>query len=109
MIRPQGINYGAFGCVDTDSTDTVWYALFFLLLSASAATDTGPKPFDCALVSTLKTHKNSENGNNYINYINYDNYTYNWYCDLLLALFTLEIASFCTIWCLLFPSGIISY
>lgn len=32
---------------------SVWYARFLLLFSASAATDTGSKSFDCALELTL--------------------------------------------------------
>ena len=44
MIRPPGIDTGAF----VVSPDTVWYALVLLLFSASAATDTGSKSFDCA-------------------------------------------------------------
>ena len=42
------------------------------LYSASAATDTGSKSFDCALVSTLESCDDPDNGN----YINYDNYMY---------------------------------
>ena len=49
MIRPPGINNGAF----VVSPETVWYARVLLLFSASAATDTVSKSFDCALVSTL--------------------------------------------------------
>ncbi len=67
MILPPGIESGGF----VVSPDTVWYARV-LLLSASAATDTGSKSFDCALVSTLETYDDPENGN----YINYANYTY---------------------------------
>ncbi len=57
MIRP-GINSGAF----VVSPDTVWYARGLLLFSASAATDTGSKSFDCALVSTLESYNDPENG-----------------------------------------------
>jgi hypothetical protein len=64
MIRPPGIDNGAFVL----SPDTVWYAWVLVLFSASAATDTGSKFFECALVSTLETYNNPENGN-YINYI----------------------------------------
>ncbi len=66
MIRPLGIDNGAF----VVSPDTVWYARVLLLFSASAATDTGSKSFECALVSTLETYDDPENGN-YINYICY--------------------------------------
>ena len=59
MIRPSGIDTGAF----VVSPDTVWYARVLLLFSASAATDTGSKSFDCALVSTLETYDDTENGN----------------------------------------------
>jgi hypothetical protein len=52
---------------------TVWYAWVLLLFSASAATDTGSKSFECALVSTLETYDDpqAKNGNciNYITYI----------------------------------------
>ena len=64
MIRPPGIRNGAF----VVSPDTVWYARVLLLFSASAATDTGSKSFDCALVSTLESYDDPDNGN----YINYD-------------------------------------
>jgi hypothetical protein len=64
MIRPPGIDNGAF----VVSPDTVWYAWVLLLFSASAATDTGSKSLECALVSTLETYDDPENGN-YINYI----------------------------------------
>ena len=50
MIRPPGIDSGGF----VVSPDTVWYARGLLLFSASAATDTGSKSVDCALVSTLE-------------------------------------------------------
>eukprot|EP00291_Cryptomonas_curvata_P013246 CAMPEP_0172178674 /NCGR_PEP_ID=MMETSP1050-20130122/16175_1 /TAXON_ID=233186 /ORGANISM="Cryptomonas curvata, Strain CCAP979/52" /LENGTH=137 /DNA_ID=CAMNT_0012851435 /DNA_START=17 /DNA_END=431 /DNA_ORIENTATION=+ len=49
MIRPQGIDNGAF----VVSPDSVWYARVLLLFTASAVTDTGSKSFECALVSTL--------------------------------------------------------
>ena len=68
MIRPPGIDNGAF----VVSPDTVWYARVLLLFSASAATDTGSKSFDCALVSSLESYDDPDNGN----YINYDNYMY---------------------------------
>jgi hypothetical protein len=71
MIRPQGVDNGAF----VVSPDTVWYARDLLLFSASAATDTGSKFFECALVSILETNDDPENGN-YINYITYINYVY---------------------------------
>ena len=68
MIWPPGIDNGAF----VVSPDTVWYARVLLLFSASAATDTGSKSFDCALVSTLESYDDPDNGN----YINYDNYMF---------------------------------
>ena len=68
MIRPPGIDNGAF----VVSPDTVWYARVLLLFSASAATDTGSKSFDCALVSTLESYDDPDNGN----YINYNYYMY---------------------------------
>jgi hypothetical protein len=68
MIRPPGIDNGAF----VVSPDTVWYARVLLLFSASAATDTGSKSFDCALVSTLESYDDPDNGN----YINNDYYMY---------------------------------
>ena len=43
MIRPPGINNGAF----VVSLETAWYARVLLLFSASAATDTRSKSFDC--------------------------------------------------------------
>ncbi len=52
MIGQQGVDNGAF----VVSPETVWYARAFLLFSASAATDTGSKSFECALVSTLETY-----------------------------------------------------
>ncbi len=66
MIRPQGIDNGAY----VVTPDSVWYARVLLLFSASAATDTGSKSFDCALVSTLESYNNPENGN----HNNYDYY-----------------------------------
>ena len=63
MIRPPGIDHGAF----VVSPSTVWYARVLLLFSASAATDTGSKSFECALVSTLEIYDDPENGN-YMNY-----------------------------------------
>ena len=71
MIRPPGINNGAF----VVSPDSVWYARVLLLFSASALTDTGSKSFECALVSTLETYNDPENGN-YDCYIHYINYVY---------------------------------
>ncbi len=67
MIRPPGIDNGAF----VVTPDSVWYARVLLLFSASAATDTGSKSFDCALVSTLESYDDPENGNhnNYEYYI----------------------------------------
>ena len=68
MIRPPGIDNGAF----VVSQDTVWYARVLLMFSASAATDTGSKSFDCARVSTLESYNDPDNGK----YINYDYYMY---------------------------------
>jgi hypothetical protein len=51
MIRPQGVDNGGL----IVSPETVWYARVLLLFSASAATDTGSKSFECALVSILET------------------------------------------------------
>ena len=80
MIRPPGINNGAF----IVSPESIWYACVFLLFSASAMTDTGSKFFDCALVSTLETYDDPENGN-YVHYTYYDNYSfydnYSYYCN----------------------------
>ncbi len=72
MIRPQGIDNGAFVL----SPDTVLYARVLLLFSASDTTDTGSKSFECALESTLETYDDPENGNyiNYICYVYYVNY-----------------------------------
>ncbi len=44
MIRPPGIDHGAF----VVSPSTVRYARALLLFSASATTDTGSKSFECA-------------------------------------------------------------
>jgi hypothetical protein len=73
MIRPPGIEHGAF----VVSPDSVWYARVLLLFSASAMTDTGSKSFDCALVSTMETY-DPENGNyiHYTYYIKLGNYLY---------------------------------
>ncbi len=60
MIRPPGIEPGGF----VDSPDSVLYARVLLLFSASAATDTGSKSFECALVSTMETYDDPENGDN---------------------------------------------
>ena len=62
MIRPPGIEPGGF----VVSPDSVWYAPVLLLFSASAATDTGSKSFDCALVSTMETYDNPGNGDYYL-------------------------------------------
>jgi hypothetical protein len=56
MIRPPGINNGAF----VVSPDTIWYAWVLLLFSESAAIDTGSESFECALVSTLETYYDPE-------------------------------------------------
>ena len=74
MILPLGIDNGAF----VVSPDTVWYARVLLLFSASATTDTGSKPFDCALVSTLETYDDPENGY-YMHYMHYVLYVH--YCN----------------------------
>ena len=74
MIRPPGINNGAF----VVSPESVWYARVSLLFSASAMTDTGSKSFECALVSTLETYNDPENGN-HVYYFYYTNYMY--YCN----------------------------
>ncbi len=71
MIRPPGIDHGAF----VVSPETVWYARVLLLFSASAQTDTGSKSFDCALVSTMETYDDPENGWNMI-YMYYTYHTY---------------------------------
>ena len=61
MIRLPGIEPGGV-VVSPD----VWYARVLLLFSASAATDTGSKSFDCALVSTMETYDDPENGDYYL-------------------------------------------
>ncbi len=71
MIRPPGIDYGAF----VVSPSTVWYARVLLFFSASATTDTGSKSFECALVSTLETYDDPENGN-YMHYVDYIHYLF---------------------------------
>ncbi len=71
MIRPPGVDNDAF----VVSPDTVWYARGLPLFSASAATDTGSKSFECALVSRLETYDDPENGN-YIDYITCICYVY---------------------------------
>ncbi len=78
MIRPPGIDNGAF----VVSPDSVWYARVLLLFSGSAMSDTGPKTFECALVSTLETYDAPDNGN----YIHYSNYTYYAYYSCYLPL-----------------------
>ncbi len=60
MIRPPGLNSGAFAFFL--SSDSVWYARDLLLFSASAATDIGSKSFDCALVLTMETDDDPEDG-----------------------------------------------
>jgi hypothetical protein len=52
MILQPGIDNEAFVV-----SDAVWYpqARVLLLSSASAMIDTGSKPFDCTLISTLET------------------------------------------------------
>jgi hypothetical protein len=80
MIRQHGIDNGAF--VAPVSPDTVWYNSVsiaryclvcsgFIPFSAPAATDTGSKSFDFALVPTLESYDDPENGN----YMHYTNYT----------------------------------
>jgi hypothetical protein len=59
MIQPPGIDNGGF----IVSPETVRYARVLLLFTASAATDTGSKSFDCALVSTLESYDDPDNGN----------------------------------------------
>ena len=71
IIRPPGIDYGAF----VVTPESIWYARVLLLFSASAMTDTGSKSFDCALISTLETYDDPENGN-YVYYTSYINYVY---------------------------------
>ncbi len=75
MIRPPGIDHGAF----VVSQETVWYARVLLLFLTSAQTDTGSKSFDCELVSTMETYDDTENGCNmiYMYYMYYMYYT--WY------------------------------
>jgi hypothetical protein len=74
MIRPPGIDHGAF----VVSPSTVWYARVLFLFAASASTDTGSKSFECALVSTLETYDDPETGF----YLHYINYSYNVYYAL---------------------------
>ena len=62
MIRPPGIEPGGF----VVSPDSVWYARVLLLFSASAATDTGSKSFNCAIVSTMETLDDPENCDYYL-------------------------------------------
>ncbi len=62
MIRPPGMEPGGF----VVSPDSVWSARVLLRFSASAATDTGSKSFDCALVSTMETYDDPENGDHYL-------------------------------------------
>ncbi len=71
MIRQQSVDNDAF----VVSPDTLWYARVLLLFSASAATDTESKSFECALVLTRETYDNPDDGN-YINYISYICYVY---------------------------------
>ncbi len=59
MVRPQGIDNGAF----VVSPNSIWYACVLLLFSACAMMDTGSKSFKCALVSTLETYNDPDNGN----------------------------------------------
>ena len=59
MIWPPGIDNGAF----VVTPGYIWYARVLLLFSASAATDTGSKSFNCALVLTLESYDDPENGN----------------------------------------------
>ncbi len=66
MSRPPGIEPGGF----VVSPDSVWYAHVLLLFSASAATNTGSKSFDSALVSIMETYDDPENGDNYLHYFN---------------------------------------
>ena len=85
MIRPPGIDNGGF----VVSPDTVWYARVLLLFTASAATDTGSKSFDCALVSASESYDDPENGNyiNYTYYMLYRHYTfYTYYFDIIMII-----------------------
>ncbi len=69
MIRPPGIQPAKPGRLLV-SPDSVWYACVLLLFSASAATNTGSKSFDCALVSIIETYDYPKNGDNYLHYFN---------------------------------------
>ncbi len=60
------------------SPNSVWYARVLLLFSASAATDTGSKSFDCAIVSTMETYDNPEDGDHFLQYYN---------CSIVYSLF----------------------
>ncbi len=71
IIRPPGIDYGAF----VVWPETVWYACVLLLFSASAMTDSGSKSLDCALVSILETYDDPENGN-YLYHTHHYNYVH---------------------------------
>ena len=85
MIRPTGIDNGGF----VVSPDTVWYARVLLLFTASAATDTGSKSFDCALVSTLESYADPENGHyiHYTYYMIYIHYTfYTYYFNIIMII-----------------------
>ena len=66
FVRPPGIQHGGF----VVTPDLVWYCRVLLLFSASALTDTGSKPFNCALVSTLFTCRAAGKGN-YFSYFDY--------------------------------------
>ncbi len=79
MIRQQGINNGTIVVLP----DTVWYALFLLLFSASAATDTGSRSLECTLVSMLETYNDPANGT-YITYTTYICYVYYLYIPIKL-------------------------
>ena len=66
FVRPPGVQPGGF----VVTPDSVWYCRVLLLFSASALTDTGSKPFQCALVSTLFTCRTAGQGN-YFSYFDY--------------------------------------
>ena len=66
FVRPPGVQPGGF----VVTPDSVWYCRVLLLFSASALTDTGSKPFQCALVSTLFTC-HAEGQGNYFSYFDY--------------------------------------
>ncbi len=57
----SNVSSRAFSCtiitiITIISPDSVWYERVLLLFSATAQTDTGSKPYDCAFVSTLTVY-----------------------------------------------------